>query len=76
MSAQVRQSRPSADARAGKWERHVGSARIVWARLTDEELLKSEGEAERLAGLVQERYAISRETADRNVRNFLQQFKL
>jgi uncharacterized protein YjbJ (UPF0337 family) len=72
----LRQQQPTADARAGKWQRHVGSARIVWARLTDEELLQSEGQAERLAGLVQERYAISRETADRKVRNFLQQFNL
>jgi uncharacterized protein YjbJ (UPF0337 family) len=64
------------DAAARRWQRLVGSARIVWSRLTDEELLKSEGQAARLIELVQERYAISGEAAGRKVRSFLQQYGL
>jgi len=61
---------------AERWNRYVGSARIVWSRLSDDELLKSEGEAGKLTELVQERYAVSREAADKRVRDFLQKYKL
>jgi uncharacterized protein YjbJ (UPF0337 family) len=55
----------------GKWKQRIGSAKIAWGRLTEDELLKSEGHAERLAGLLQERYAIAREEADKQVKAFL-----
>lgn len=61
---------------ADKWKKHVDSARIVWSKLTEDELLKSDGEAEKLTSLVQERYALSREVAGRRVRSFLDQYKL
>jgi len=65
-----------AGAIANRWKKYVGSARIVWSRLSDNELLQSEGQAGKLIGLVQERYAVSGEEAGRRVRNFLQQYKL
>lgn len=55
----------------GKWEQYVGSAKIAWGKLTEDELLKSEGQAQKLEGLVQERYAFSRDEASRQVRDFL-----
>jgi uncharacterized protein YjbJ (UPF0337 family) len=67
---------PGTDAVLAKWKKHIGSARIVWSKLSDKELLETEGRAEKLASLVEERYAISREVAGRRVRNFLQQYKL
>jgi uncharacterized protein YjbJ (UPF0337 family) len=67
---------PGIDAVLAKWKKHIGSARIVWSKLSDKELLESEGQAEKLTGLVEQRYAISREVAGRRVRNFLQQYKL
>ena len=69
-------SMPEGDAISDRWKRLVGSARIVWAKLSEEELLRSNGQADTLTGLVQERYAISREAAGKRVRNFLQQYKL
>lgn len=73
-SAQVTQQQqalPSADALKGKWKQRVGAAKIAWGKLTDDELLKSAGEHQKLAGLVQERYAISRAAADEQVTKFL-----
>ena len=61
---------PSADEIKGKWKQHVGDAKIAWGKLTDDELLQSEGHAERLTGLVQERYAIARDEAAKQVRKF------
>lgn len=54
-----------------KWKRQVAYAKIAWARLTEDELLESEGHQDKLAGLVQERYAVTRDEANRRVRNFL-----
>jgi uncharacterized protein YjbJ (UPF0337 family) len=39
-------------------------------KLTEDELLKSEGHAQKLTGLVQERYAITRDEADKQVSAF------
>ncbi|MBQ1782272.1 MAG: CsbD family protein [Gammaproteobacteria bacterium] len=58
----------------GKWEQRVGSAKVAWGKLTDDELLQSEGHAQKLSGLVEERYAISRDEADRQVSRFLDSF--
>lgn len=62
---------PSADQIKARWKRQVGYAKIAWARLTDDELLETEGQMDKLVGLVQERYAITRDEASRRVRNFL-----
>lgn len=65
-------SMPSSDALKGKWKQQVGAAKIAWGKLTEDELLKSEGHQEKLAGLVQERYAITRNEADKQVKDFIQ----
>ena len=59
----------------GKWKQQVGSAKIAWGKLTDDELLETEGHEEKLAGLIQQRYAITREAADKQVKEFLQKTK-
>ena len=61
---------PSTEEIKGKWKQQVGSAKIVWGKLTEDELLKLEGHKERLTGLVQERYALSIEEADKQVKAF------
>ena len=67
---------PSVDEIQGKWKQHVGSARIAWGELTEDELLKSEGHIQKLTGLVQERYAITRDEAEKQVNNFIDTHKL
>ena len=67
---------PSIDEVKGKWKQQVGNAKITWGKLTDDELLKSEGHKDKLAGLVQERYAITREEAAKQVNGFLDKIKV
>ncbi len=55
---------------AGKWKQLKGKAKAAWGDLTDDELTRTEGNAERLAGLVQERYGKTREDAQREEREF------
>lgn len=59
----------------GKWKQKVGSAKVMWGKLTDDELLKTEGHVQKLSGLLQERYAITKEAADKQVNNFMSEFK-
>ncbi|MEN9985835.1 MAG: hypothetical protein RI925_1337 [Pseudomonadota bacterium] len=61
---------PSVEQIQGKWKQHVGAAKIAWGELTEDELLQTEGHVQKLTGLVQERYAISQEEADTQVKHF------
>ena len=69
-------SLPSGSEIAGLWKQQVGSAKILWGKLTDNEILKTEGQIEKLAGIVQERYAVTREIADQQVAEFMAKIKV
>lgn len=60
----------SVDEMKGKWKQQVGKAKLVWGKLTEDELLAAEGRQEKLAGLVQERYALTRDEAEKQVKEF------
>jgi len=63
---------PSVDELKGKWKEKVGEAKMAWGKLTENELLESEGKVEKLVGLIQTRYAIKREEAKKQVERFFQ----
>ncbi len=54
----------------GKWKQLVGKAKVMWGDLTDNELEKVEGDADKLAGLIQEKYGKSLEEAKKDVKHF------
>jgi uncharacterized protein YjbJ (UPF0337 family) len=62
------------DVLQGKWSQIRGEARRQWGKLTDDELDQASGNAEKLAGLVQEKYGYARERAEREVNDFLNRF--
>jgi len=68
-------SLPSIDELKGQWKQQIGAAKIAWGKLTEDELLKLEGHEQKLAGLVQERYAVTRDEADKQVKAFFEKFK-
>lgn len=68
-------SLPSVSEVQGKWKQHVGAAKIAWGKLTDDELLKVEGQQQKLSGLVQERYAVTRDEAEKQVKDFFEKHK-
>ncbi|MEO4046038.1 CsbD family protein [Pseudomonas sp. CAU 1711] len=63
---------PSMQQLQGKWRQQIGAAKIAWGDLTEDPQLIGEGQDQRLAGLLQERYALSREEADAQVKAFLE----
>jgi hypothetical protein len=65
----------SVDEIKGKWKQQVGAAKIAWGKLTDDELLQTEGHEQKLTGLVQERYAITRDEAEKQVKDFVKKVK-
>jgi len=58
------------DIAEGKWKQVIGKAKIARGELTDDELTKAEGRADKRAGLIQERYGKTRQEAEREVRRF------
>ncbi|MCG5074623.1 CsbD family protein [Paraburkholderia tagetis] len=60
------------DIAAGKWKQLLGKAKATWGKLADDELMRVEGHAERLVGLIQERYGKTRDEAEREVHRWLE----
>lgn len=52
------------------WQQQLGAAKILWGRLTHDELLESEGHEQKLTALVQARYGVSHDQALVQVRDF------
>jgi uncharacterized protein YjbJ (UPF0337 family) len=55
----------------GKWEQVKGEAKVQWGKLTDDDLDQVSGNAQKLAGRIQERYGYEKERAEREVDDFL-----
>ena len=54
----------------GNWHQMKGQLREKWARLTDDDVEQLGGRMEQLAGRIQERYGITREEAEQQVRQW------
>lgn len=52
---------------AGKWSQLKGGIRERWGRLTDDDLEVIAGNRDKFVGLVQERYGILKEDAERQI---------
>lgn len=58
------------DTMQGKAREMKGKLKQKWGQLTDDELTEIEGDAEILAGKLQVRYGVTREEAERQVKEF------
>ena len=54
----------------GKWKQYKGEIREKWGKLTDDDWKVVEGKRDQLVGRIQERYAIARQEAERQVADF------
>ncbi|MFZ1428459.1 MAG: CsbD family protein [Geminicoccaceae bacterium] len=51
----------------GNWKQFQGKAREQWGKLTDSDLEIAKGKRDQLAGLIQERYGVAKDEAERQV---------
>jgi uncharacterized protein YjbJ (UPF0337 family) len=49
----------------GKWKQFKGSAKKQWGDLTDDDLTKMSGSRDKFVGVLQERYGIAKEEAQK-----------
>lgn len=55
---------------AGKWTQLKGQVKAKWGDLTDDDLDVAEGNAQYLAGKLQEKYGWAKERAEKEVKDF------
>ncbi|MEO4045915.1 general stress protein CsbD [Pseudomonas sp. CAU 1711] len=58
-----------------KWRHLAGLALIAWDELTLEELIRTQGDAQQLTDLVQQRYDMPREDAQKQVMSFFERHR-
>ncbi|MBO9663898.1 CsbD family protein [Dokdonella sp.] len=54
----------------GQWKQLSGKLKAQWGKLTDDDLAVAEGNADYLAGKIQERYGIAKDEAKKQVDEF------
>ena len=55
----------------GRWNQLKGDIRTRWGKITDDDLLQIQGNAEQFIGKLQERYGYKREQAEKELNDFL-----
>jgi len=63
----------NADVLKGQWHQLKGEVKSRWGKLTDDDLDRASGDAEKLIGRIQERYGYARDQAQREVDDFFAQ---
>ncbi len=58
----------------GDWPLHVGQVRILWSKLTEEELQEINGQREKLVDKIHAKYHIPQDAAEEQVRVFESRF--
>ena len=58
------------DTISGQWKQMEGKIRENWGDLTDDELDKIAGKRDQLVGKIQERYGLSKDEAERRVKDW------
>lgn len=51
----------------GKWKQLKGATKVKWGELTDDELDQIDGNKDKLAGKLQEKYGWTKDEADREI---------
>jgi uncharacterized protein YjbJ (UPF0337 family) len=58
------------DIAAGNWKTFKGKVKEQWGKLTDDDLTRIEGKRDQLLGVVQQRYGLAKDEAERQIRDW------
>jgi len=59
----------------GKWKELKGSVKQKWGDLTDDDVTKVQGQSEKLVGILQEKYGYSKDKAQAEYNQFMEDNK-
>lgn len=60
----------NSDQVGGQWEQLKGKAKRLWGALTDDDILEAQGSADKLYGLIQQRFGDTKEAIKRRIDEF------
>ena len=63
------------DIAKGNWKEFKGKVREQWGNLTDDELDVIAGQREQLSGRIQQSYGLSKDEAERQLKDFEQRYR-
>jgi uncharacterized protein YjbJ (UPF0337 family) len=58
------------DIAKGNWKQFKGNVKQQWGKLTDDHLDQIDGKREELAGKIQEAYGVSKDDAEKQIKEF------
>lgn len=58
----------------GNWNQWKGHLKMKWGDLTDDEIQKLDGRKDQIAGLLQEKYGIARDQAERDLDEWVSEY--
>jgi uncharacterized protein YjbJ (UPF0337 family) len=61
---------------AGSWKQVTGKVKEKWGKLTDDDLTVVAGKRDQLSGLLQNRYGMAKEQAEKELDDFVKSFKV
>jgi uncharacterized protein YjbJ (UPF0337 family) len=61
---------------SGKWKQLKGEVKRKWGKLTDDDLMTIEGNFDKLAGRLEERYGRNREELEQEIDEFLEETEI
>ena len=61
---------------SGKWKQLKGEVKRRWGKLTDDDLMTIEGNFDKLAGRLEERYGRNREELEQEIEEFLEETEI
>ncbi len=64
----------NSDTLQGKWKQLRGNIKETFGKLTDDDLLQADGNADKLQGALQERYGYTKEKAQQEWESFARQY--
>ncbi len=59
----------------GQWNQLKGNVKKTYGKITDDELLKSEGDYDKVVGLIQEKYGMAVSEVKEKVNDLIKNFK-
>jgi uncharacterized protein YjbJ (UPF0337 family) len=58
----------------GNWKQAAGKVRETWGKITDDDFERIAGKRDQLIGMIQQRYGVAVEEAEKQVRSFEETF--